>query len=914
GYSLLGVDPDSVARFLDILERAHGLSTSAQTGSFTRTRDALSTLARVDYSPTERHTISLRGYASGSEVANTLLRPLELLESGAGTSSRAYGVAGTLTSRLGTSWVNELRASVSDGGRDFTSRLAAPAGRVRVLSPLEEGGAGVTTLSFGGDPVPPGETSERSIEVADELSLLVLGTHRIKLGSSFAHTAFGQRDAVGSNGSFVFASLADLEAGRATSFTRTLPGEATRGSGWSAALYLGDTWRPMEPLQLVYGVRVEGSGFGASPAYSPAADSAFGLHTDRIPAEVHVSPRLGFSWFTDGDRPWSLRGGIGEFRGRTPFSLYAEVLNAGRGAGGDAFLSCVGEGRVPTTDFRRFRADRSSVPTTCADGSAGVPASGGRPNVAAFSSGFRSPRSWRASLGYDATLRQRLTLSMDAFYILGVSQYGVRDLNLASAPAFTLDAEGGRPVFAPAAAIDPGTGTIPLFASRRDGRFAQAYEVHSGLRSETGALTVALNGMLSSIQTNFQLSYTLSRTRDQSSFSFGGPGSGFASTVTRGDPNRPGWAPGDEDRRHVLSAVVGRPLGSAWEVSLIGRAVSGAPYTPRVAGDVNGDGASNDAAFVFDPASAADAGLGAAMQRLLEAAPEHAAACLRANLGGIVRRNGCRTGWEHSLDVRVAYTPTIGSLGRRLSIGMDVGNVPAGLDLLLHGDRGLRGWGQGGSLADDVLLHPRGFDPGTRGFRYEVNERFGQTGSRAALSGSPFGIQLSARLAVGPNPGRDVWGGFIGLGLGGRDGAIRIVERLPPQTSPPAGAQPGAEQEGTLDRLIPRPIEGILALRDTLGLSAEQAERLEAIRKALEETNLPIRAELGAALGAAGGAPSGNPGAVFDKLGPRVNQGRTHVQDALDRARAVLTPEQWGRVPESVRNAVAASGVKIQGT
>jgi hypothetical protein len=739
----------------------------------------------------------------------------------------------------------------------------------------------------------------------------VRGTHRIKLGASFGQTAFRQRDAVGTNGRFVFSSLADLEAGRATSFTRTLPGEATRGSGWAAALYLGDTWRPVEPLQLVYGVRVEGSGFGRAPAYSAAADSAFGLSTDRVPEEVHVSPRLGFSWSTGGDRPRSLRGGIGEFRGRTPFSLYAEVLNAGRGARGDAFLSCVGEGQIPVADLRRFRADPSAVPTTCADGSAGVPASGGRPNVAAFAPGFQAPRSWRASLGYDHTLYQRVTLSLDAFYVRGVSQYGVRDLNLASAPAFTLDGEAGRPVFAPAAAIDPGTGTIPIFASRRDARFAQAYEVHSGLRSETGALTVALNGMLSSIGSNFQLSYTLSRARDESSFAFGGPREGFASTITRGDPNRLERAPSDDDRRHTMSAIVGRVLGDAWEVSLIGRAMSGTPYTPWVAGDVNGDGVSNDAAFIFDPASTADPALGAAMRRLLDAAPEHAAACLRANLGGIVRRNGCRTGWEYSLDMRLGYTPDVRTLGRRLSLAVDVGNLPAGMDLLLHGSGGLRGWGQGGWANDDLLLYARGFDPETRSFRYEVNERFGQSRSRAALAGSPFGIQLSARLTVGPNPERDPWGGFIGLGLGDREGAVRIVEILTPASTPPAA---GAEQTGVLDRLVPRPIEGILALRDTLGLSGEQAERLEAIRKALEDKNLPIRAEVGAALGGAGGTSPANPAAVFQRLGPRINQGRTHVQEALDQAQAVLTPEQWAKVPEGVRNAVATNSIRVQGT
>jgi hypothetical protein len=910
GFSALGISQDSVARFLDILGRVHGVPLAGQTGPFTRTGDALSTLARVDFAPSARHGLSLRGYASHSATANALIRPLELLESGGATSSSAYGAAATVSSRIGDSWVNELRASASADEREFTSPLRIPDARVRVASTLEDGGTAVATLSFGGDPLPPRALAERTLEVADELSLLVGGTHRVKLGAAFSRTTFEQRDALGSNGMFSFTSLADLEAGRPASFSRALAGAATEGSGWSSALYLGDTWRPTETLQLVYGVRLEGSGFGAAPRYSAAVDSAFGVRTDVTPREAHLSPRLGFSWRSAGNRPRTLRGGIGEFRGRTPFSLYAGVLDAEEG---QAFLSCVGAGRVPEADFRRFRADPASVPTTCADGSAGVPASAGRPTVTAFTPGFAAPRTWRASLGYEHTLRPRLTLSLDGFYLRGVDQYGVRDLNLASVPAFALDAEGGRPVYAPAASIDARTGAVPLFASRRDARFAHAYEVHSGLRSETGALTVALNGMLASVRTNFQTSYTLSFSRDQSSFSFGGPREGFAWTATRGDPNRPEWAPSEQDRRHSLTAIVGRPFGNALELSLIGRASSGAPYTPRVGGDINGDGAANDAAFVFDPASAADPAFGAALRRVLEGAPGHAAECLRAHMGSVVRRNGCRAGWEYSLDSRISFTPTLPSLGRRLSVGLDVRNIAAGLDVALHGSDGVRGWGQGGRLPDDVLYYPRGFDAGA--YRYQVNERFGQIRSRAAALGSPFGVQLTARIEVGPNPQPDVWGGFIGLGMAGREGT-RIVQRI----EAPAGAAPGqSTQQGpqagsVLDRLIPMPIEGIIARRDSLALTTKQVERLEAIRKELQEKNLPIRAEIGAAMQGTAAAPPGNPGAVFEKVGPRLNEGRRNVQDALDRARAVLTAEQWEKVPLTIRNAVDGSSIRIQGT
>ena len=48
--------------------------------------------------------------------------------------------------------------------------------------------------------------------------------------------------------------------------------------------------------------------------------------------------------------------------------------------------------------------------------------------------------------------------------------------------------------------------------------------------------------------------------------------------------------------------------------------VSGAPYTPIVSGDINGDGSSrNDRAFIFNPATTADTAIANGMARLLNA-------------------------------------------------------------------------------------------------------------------------------------------------------------------------------------------------------------------------------------------------------------------------------------------------------
>src|SRR5207249_2321638 len=84
--------------------------------------------------------------------------------------------------------------------------------------------------------------------------------------------------------------------GQPSSFTRTLERLDRAGTSWNEALYLGDTWRMSDRLQLTYGARLEATEFRGAPGYNPTLDSLFGVRTDRIPREVHASPRFGFTW------------------------------------------------------------------------------------------------------------------------------------------------------------------------------------------------------------------------------------------------------------------------------------------------------------------------------------------------------------------------------------------------------------------------------------------------------------------------------------------------------------------------------------------------------------------------------------------------------------------------------------------
>src|SRR5207302_432552 len=82
--------------------------------------------------------------------------------------------------------------------------------------------------------------------------------------------------------------------------------------------------------------------------------------------------------------------------------------------------------------------------------------------------------------------------------------------------------------------------------------------------------------------------------------------------TTAANPNAREWATSDLERRHALLATVTLPIATALELGAIARLTSGAPFTPMVGSDVNGDGARNDRAYIFAPATASDTAVGTA--------------------------------------------------------------------------------------------------------------------------------------------------------------------------------------------------------------------------------------------------------------------------------------------------------------
>ena len=343
----------------------------------------------------------------------------------------------------------------------------------------------------------------------------------------------------------------------------------------------------------------------------------------------------------------------------------------------------------------------------------------------------------------------------------------------------------------------PATGAVDFSQSRSVPSLGHVIEIGSNLQSDNKQVILGVNGVTVSGYT-FQASYTYTRSRDQSSFSCCSATQGFAAATTAGNPNVPGWATSDYERRHSFLITASYALSQSVELTTVTRLMSGTPYTPMVSGDINGDGVANDRAFIF-AASARDTAVANGMARLLASSSSTARSCLLSQTGSVANRNSCTGRWQPAADLQLNFRPSWWGLDRRMTIMLSTVNMLAGLDELLHGNNNLYGWG-GSTRPDPTLLFVRGFDPTTQSFAYAVNQRFGSTRGSANAFRVPFQLALQARYVIGPDQNAERMRALFGVG-GGRGGRNAVG-------GPGEGAAANSDDlADRLQRFLPNPAD-----------------------------------------------------------------------------------------------------------
>ena len=825
GLAAAGVASDSVTRLLDILGQQKVPVSVAKTPSLNAT-DQLSLQTNIDLTPSSSgagHSFTLGtngfysktrptlgGFGSGSLLTTVPSRTNnnEIMLGSASLRHSNYFWFGILS---------QTNLGVSAQRVESTPFLQYPSGTVRVNSTLEDGSSSIRSLSFGGSQTPFSQLTQ-ALQLSNTLSWYSGNNkHAIKLTSNLSREHNTNEANSNLLGSYSFNSLADLEAGRPASYTRTLNGITGATDQLSGGISLGDAWRPTARLQVQYGVRADANRFLYRPQNNPEIRSLFGVDNDYVPNAVYFSPRVGMQW-TYGNSPQVafapgaarpplavIHAGIGIFQNVGPATLInSSVVNTGL-PNSTRSLACVGSG-APIPDWDSYNRDLGTLPTTCADGTSGTVFSTGAPSVVAFDRNYRQPKSVRSAVDWSSPiLDNRFVLGAQGVYSLNLNQTGSVDLNFAPTTRFTIDNEGGRPVYAPASAIVPTTGNVASVATRRSDKYQRLSLQTSDLRSTSTNFVFKLVPVTANKYLKWQLTYSLLDVRDQFN--------GFSSTV--GDPFAKEWGPHLASGRHQFQLIWSSlPL---WDLMYFNVAVgvkSGQRFTPLVAGDINGDGAFlNDRAFVFDPATLSDPTVRASMQELLDNGAPAARKCLAAQLNALAGRGSCQAPWVSTTNLNVNFNPQKLGLPKRLTINLAFTNPLGIADLLVNGTKNAKGWGQ--EIApDQSLLFVRGFDASTSRYKYEVNQRFGSTRPQQSVSRTPAYASLSFSLDVGAPRERQV-----------------LTQRLDMGRGRPGTKQTAPNLKALGSSSIPNPMALILTQQDSLKLNRKQADSLASLSR-----------------------------------------------------------------------------------
>jgi hypothetical protein len=645
-----GVSPDSVARLVAIATPL-GLPLTGPGVPNDRERNSVSWLGRLDDTRDTLQTRALTTFVGYTRDGALGFGPLAAPSSAGERRERTLGAQLTLGAYVGPGHrvLTETRVAASGVRTEVAPYRALPAASILVRSANEGATSDITNLTLGGSTSASRE-DRWTIEGSNETAWNAIGRrHRFK-GQLWAR-ADGLRQTGANNalGSYTFASIADLAAGHASSYSRTLAQPERAGTVWNAATAFAHSYGPSRYFNMIYGARLEAAGVVDAPTRNPALEQTLGVTTGAAPMRLHVSPRVGFTWTYNRDREngqgtnqssvgrfyrymtGQLRGGIGEFRDLLRPGILADASASTGLPGGTSVLSCVGAA-VPQPDWSAMGSGAS--PTECVGGG-GVLAERA-PSVTLIDPGYDVPRSWRTSLDWSTNVGKML-LRLGGLASYDLNQPGTVDANFSGAQRLALTSDGNRPVYVTAASIDPATGAVSASESRVSTEFGRVASRVSDLRGYGGQLTVGVSPDVFKFRSRsslfFSANYTLQSSRRQYR---GFDGAGF------GDPREIEWAPSQSDARHVVVLTGGVRGNKVGVVTLFARAQSGLPFTPVVQGDVNGDGRGFDRAFIPDPSRETDAALASQLRSIISDGSPTARRCLGSYLGVVAARNGCR--------------------------------------------------------------------------------------------------------------------------------------------------------------------------------------------------------------------------------------------------------------------------------
>ena len=450
--------------FSDYMQMAYGLTTGPWQGYNVKT-PAYRILARLDWNINDNHKFNIRFTKSNRKSSSAASasrsvgsnRSNDIYNGSNNTygsnsnygmsslSSRYYAeykftsFAAELNSKFGKI-NNTLRGTYSFQDQPRSTEYGENYPVVEIL--MNDGQDHYPTWAYTGDIFTYGNLAQtKTTVITDELNV-TLGKHNLFAGIQFEHNYAANGYAQAAAGYYTFeATPEEVAAGDwATVFGR---GPRTFGmtygnnpnhsmftsemktNQWS--FYVQDNISWSERFRMSIGFRFE------VPTYPSLADNFnedyykldFGgkhFRTDNVPdASLSFSPRIGFNWDINGSRKYILRGGTGLFVGRMPFVwLVSAVGNSGMGQ--TTYWATQANGKT-LPNFTMSQEDM--LKQIGATSSTTIP---GSPTI--LSEDLRMPKTWKASLAFDAKLPWDIDFTLEGIYNWDLNPVVVSNANV----------------------------------------------------------------------------------------------------------------------------------------------------------------------------------------------------------------------------------------------------------------------------------------------------------------------------------------------------------------------------------------------------------------------------------------------------------------------------------------------------
>ncbi|NUO78022.1 MAG: TonB-dependent receptor [Lysobacter sp.] len=626
--------------------------------------------ASFRYSKSEQNTANLQGFGNTTLALNTYhyVRDFEL---------ESY------TAQLFSDWSDNFSTEAKLSYRDYSAvrnPLAdLPAIAVRI---------GSATLNLGTEENTHANVLETTTKNAFFAGNWFLGDHTLKFGVDYeeneVYNLFGRRV----NGVYTFNSIADFRNGTSSRYQLFAPrggdlnNMAAEFKLKNLGLFVQDSWAVSNNLTLTFGLRYDEPMVDQKPAYNAAASTAFGYRNDAtIDGNGLVSPRFGFNYTFDSERPTQLRGGIGLFQGSAATVWLANPY-ANNG------LSYV--------DYLDSNGTNLFSPNP--NGQLAIAQAGGTPGVQSvdfIDPELGQPSVWKANLAFDTELPWWGVVGAAEIVLTSVKE-GIyyQQLNLGNSSAIGQD---GRAMYWNANGLNPAswnslgaacrneTGVRPgssCTSSSTDARtlrnrgYNDAIIARSTSKGESQQLTLSLNKPFNDSDWSWLLAYTYTNANEVSPLTSSTSGSQLGNVAVFQSNEEVSATSSYEIKNRFTAAI-------SWKhaffgdyntsVSMFYEGRSGRPYSYTFDNDANGDGRANDLLYI--PKDLTDVVFGTPAEAAGFWAFVNSNDYLKQHLGEVAERNAARGRWVNQFDMRISQEIPGFMEGHKAEIALDILNV-----------------------------------------------------------------------------------------------------------------------------------------------------------------------------------------------------------------------------------------------